>query len=764
MAEVSDIGTAGGDHQRAKSLPVGSIQDWAPDHGAAQRRGRAFLDRHPVTQREQRRVNDMREVTAGAVVSGPDSDDEIDLLALARVLWRGKAIILFSALVVTALAGLYAYRLAVPMYTSTAVVAMNAQQTQLVSSISSVLSALGTDSSTINTETVIIQSRNLTEKVVQKLDLENDPEFNSTLEPTTVVQAAKDRVKALLGFSPAPAPTNSAILNAVIDQVLLQVNVSNQTNSMAFNIDVTTKDPNKSALIANTIAALYINDQKLKKLAATKEASQFLTGRTADLQAQLQAAENKLSAFNHTTQLVSADALTAQQVQLKDLRDRLSRLRNEREVTARRADDLAALIQANNPEAFGAFADDPAISTLVDRLKAGTISQVDFDTAASVLVARARTAVQRDDEQIAALVASDKVQSEQIDQQSKDLIKLQELQREVDSTQAIYDTFLTQLKQTDVQLGLALPDSTQLSSAVPRPAVSPRKGLILVMAAVLGIIGGSGFVLLRELQFASFRTSDELRAATGLRVLGSIPVIPSNSRKDALGYLRDKPTSIIAEAVRNLRTSILLSNIDHPPKVLMITSSLPGEGKTTETLALALNMADLGKRVILIEGDLRRRIFSEYFDTKHAVTLLSAMNDHNEILVHDLMQPEIGVDLLVAAKANVNAADVFASEKFSSLLTMLREHYDFVLIDTPPVLVVPDARVIARHADAVIYTVKWDSTTRTQVRQGLEMFSSLGIPVSGLVLNQVDSRQMKRYGYGGQYGYDVYKSKYYDQS
>lgn len=709
----------------------------------------------------------MREVTASASVSGQDDDDQIDLVALGRVLWRGKVPIFAVTLILVVFAAIYAFVLATPKYDSTAVVSMNTQQSQMMSSVNSVLSALGTDSSTINTETIVLQSRNLLEKVVNKLDLVNDPEFNAVLEPTPFAQAlqsAKDRVKTLLGIALAPEPTDSAIHDAVIDQLLSQITVTNEPNSMAFDIDVTTLDPNKSALIANTIVALYINDQKLEKLAATKEASQFLTQRTAVLQEQLQAAENKLSDFNHSTQLVSADALTALQVQLKDIRDRLSRLRSDRESTAKRAADLSALVLAGNPEAFGAFADDPAISTLVDRLNAGTITQADFNDAANALVQRAKTAVQRDDEQIAALAASEQVQSDQITQQSKDLIKLQELQREVDSTQTIYDTFLTQLKQTDVQLGLALPDSMQLSSAVPRPAVSPKKPLILVLAAILGIMIGSGIVLLRELQFASFRTSDELRSATGLRVLGSIPVIPSHSRKDALGYLRDKPTSIIAEAVRNLRTSILLSNIDHPPKVLMITSSLPGEGKTTETLALALNMANLGKRVILIEGDLRRRIFSEYFDTKHAVTLLSAMNDHTEVLQHDLMQPEVGVDLLVAAKANVNAADVFASEKFASLIAMLREHYDFVLIDTPPVLVVPDARVIAHHADAIVYTVKWNSTSRTQLRQGLEMFSSLGIPISGLVLNQVDSRQMKRYGYGGQYGYDVYKSKYYDQT
>ncbi len=692
-----------------------------------------------------------------------DASDEIDLMALFRVLWRGKLPISLTALVLIVLGAVYSFLIATPMYQSTAVVALSTQQNQVVSSISSVLSALGTDSSTINTETTILQSRNLMERVVEKLDLVNDPEFNDRLLPTSYPKQVKNRVKAIVGLPPDPPLTAAAVKSATIDQLLQQVTVTNEPNTMAFDITVSSVNPNKAALISNTIAALYIDDQKQEKLQATKEASQFLTVRTADLQKQLQQAENKLSDFNHNTQLVSADALTGLQVQLKDLRDRLARLRADRDGMTKRQADLKAALAQGTADAFAGFVDDPGVSVLLDKLKSGAISQPDFLTGVQAVIARTAVNLQRSDEQIAALEASEKVQSDQIDTQSKDLITQQELQREVDSTQAIYDSFLSQLKQTDVQLGLAIPDSNQLSSGVPRPAVSPKVGLILVISGFLGLMIGSGFVLLRELQFASYRTADELRAATGLRVLGSIPMIPSRSRKDALGFLREKPTSVVAEAIRNLRTSILLSDIDNPPKVIMITSSLPGEGKTTQTLALALNMASLGKRVILIEGDLRRRVFAEYFDTKHSVTLLSAMNDPTEITRHDLRQPALGVDLLVAAKANVNAADIFASEKFARLIAMLREHYDFVLIDTPPVLAVPDARVIARHADAIIYTVKWDDTTRTQLRQGIEMFSSVGVEVDGLVLNQVDSKQMKRYGYGGQYGYDAYKSKYYDE-
>jgi capsular exopolysaccharide synthesis family protein len=194
----------------------------------------------------------------------------------------------------------------------------------------------------------------------------------------------------------------------------------------------------------------------------------------------------------------------------------------------------------------------------------------------------------------------------------------------------------------------------------------------------------------------------------------------------------------------------------------MITSSVAGEGKTTVALALAQNMAGLGKRVLLVEGDIRRRIFAEYFNVTAGVSLLDAMADPANLDDPSLYQPDLGVDLLVATKAHINAADLFASEKFRSLIVELRQRYDFILIDTPPVLAVPDARVIAPQADCVLYIVQWNSTTRTQVRQGLEMFSLFGLKVAGLVLSKVDAAQMKRYGYGGQYGYDAYRSKYYD--
>jgi capsular exopolysaccharide synthesis family protein len=216
--------------------------------------------------------------------------------------------------------------------------------------------------------------------------------------------------------------------------------------------------------------------------------------------------------------------------------------------------------------------------------------------------------------------------------------------------------------------------------------------------------------------------------------------------------------------VRNLRTSILMSNIDRPPQVMLVTSSVPGEGKTTTAIALARNLTAMeGKRVLLVEADMRRKSLRSYVENDTIISLIDVLMGQVDINHVDLWNDDLGVNVLAGSDAQMNATDLFASNKFGDLMAMLRRDYDHIVIDTPPVLAVPDARVIATHADAVIYAVHWSRTTRMQVRQGLEMLESIGISLTGTVLTQVDTKKMKSYGYGGQYGYDGYASKYYSE-
>jgi len=165
---------------------------------------------------------------------------------------------------------------------------------------------------------------------------------------------------------------------------------------------------------------------------------------------------------------------------------------------------------------------------------------------------------------------------------------------------------------------------------------------------------------------------------------------------------------------------------------------------------------------LLIEGDIRRRAFTEYFNQKPKGGLLSALQ--GDVPISDLVffDERLGADVLMGEKSSVNAADIFSSDKFKAFIDRARDSYDFVIIDTPPVLVVPDARVIGQLVDAIIFSVHWNKTSKSQVVDSLRQFSSVNLKVTGLVLAQVDPKGMKRYGYGGKYGaYSRYGKKYY---
>lgn len=693
-------------------------------------------------------------------------NDEIDLLALAGTLWRGKWIIAAIILFFIFMGGYYAFRMAVPLYPATATIALNEGQQQVISDIESIMSGGPVNSSAINTELEVLRSRDLVGQLVDHLDLVSRPEFNGLLREPTLSDDIRAYIMSLIGGAndgETTQPSPEAIRASVVSAVREAISVSNARNTLVINISVTTTDTQLSVAMANALAELYIENQIQVKLDALASATEFLSRRTSELRQSLEELETDLTEFSEQAELVSPAVLEAQSLQLRELRTRLSEAR-ERVVgeTATLA-SLQALREAGDLEAFVAAADEFRLNRALAQYRDDLISLVELEAEVGRFMLQREAQAERDSEQLEALRASEATLASQIERQSQELIALQQLERETETARLLYETFFTRLQEINVQQGLETADSRMLSEAIPRGPSSPRKSRILALAGILGLMLGAGLVLLREMRFAGFRTADELRNHSERRVLASIPLIPAKERKSVISFLKDKPNSVISEAVRNLRTSILMSNIDHPPQVIMLTSSIPGEGKTTLALALARNMVGLGKRVLLIEADIRRRVYSEYMNTEKTVALLDLLTEKVQPEDVSPYVEDLGFDVLTGTKSDINAADLFASERFSSLLKNLREHYDYILIDTPPVLAVPDARVIGSLSDANIYVVQWNGTTRTQVRQGLEMLGSVSVDITGLVLNELDARKMKTYGYGGQYGYDTYGSSYYDK-
>ncbi len=693
--------------------------------------------------------------------------DEIDLGALVQTLWRGKWWIAFATTLAILAGGYYAFAIAVPTYTAESVVMLENRQ-ENVANLESVMSGLSGDQATINTEVEVISSRGLIEKLVNELDLIADPEFNTDLRPVPAISIGKavDFVTELIkGPLPEePAKSEREILDTTINNVLDGLRISNVRQSYVFNIRAVTEGAQKSADITNTLAELYILEQLDVKFEATKKATEWLTSRVGELQVALEEADIAVKEFSTSTELVSPEFLIALNRQLKDLRDRYS----SAETSTISALDLVASLKAvkivGDIVSMERMADDPILSRIYKQIEKGTSGARDtFSDRFGQIVERAEASYKRVENQQLALQRSIAAIATQIENQSVELVKLRQLQREAEASRLIYEFFLGRLKETSVQQGTQQADSRILSRAVvPVRASAPRKPMVLALAAMLGLLAGGTLILLREMRQTGIRTADQLEKITGMTVIGQIPMIPARRRSKVLKYLVDKPNSAAAEAIRNLRTSLLLSDIDNPPKVFMSTSSLPGEGKTTQSLALAQNMAGLGQKVLLIEGDIRRRVFSEYFDIKEKRGLLAVLSGEAELKDVVTYVDELGADVLIGEKSTSNAADIFSSQKFRNFLKSTRKAYDAIIIDTPPVLVVPDSRVIGQSVDAIIYTVKWDSTSRVQVREGLRMFETVNLRVAGLVLAQINAKRMKHYGYGGEYGaYGAYGSKYY---
>ncbi|MFQ8432866.1 GumC family protein [Amaricoccus sp. W119] len=719
---------------------------------------------------------------------GGSGTEEIDAAAILSSLWRNRYSVAAVVMLCVAMAFAHVKFVAEPRFSATSVVVLESRETEVIG-LESVLGGLGRDSSVVKTEVEVLRGRTLMGRVADELSLAEDPEFNSALRPKGPVARAKEFV-----FGAKPTQTDPRRRrDRVVSALLGSVTISNVPQSLVFQIAVESGSAEKSAKIADTIARLYIDDQVQVKFDATQRAAEWLSGQVADLKAELEDAEEAIRKFQSETSVIDATVLSALDRQLKDTRER-------RAATEERAANLAAqreaLEQATTADAATAVFDEPQLNDLAfDAAQGGAEAALAYEARLDYLERRLDHDLRRLRGQAGSLAAAELTLAADIERQSQELIELDQMVREAEAGKLLYEHFQTRMKEAIAQQGIQQADSRVLSPAVrpsvpsaPRgslilaiaqqgiqqadsrvlsPAVrpsvpsAPRGSLILAMATVLGLVLGCALVLGREIFASGIRTANDLEALTGRAVLGQVPVAPERERSKVVSYLSQNPTSAMAEAVRNLRTSILLSDIDKAPRTIAVTSSVPGEGKTTLSLALAQNLSMMGKKVLLIEGDIRRRTFKRHLKLSGKRGLVAALSGAARI--EDVAQPVPGLgDVILGEKAPTNAADLFSSEAFSRLLAEARKSYDIILVDTPPVLVVPDARVIAPHVDATVFVVHWDRTSTVQVQEGLRMLDMPNIRVAGLVLSQIDPGRMRRYGYGDRYGaYAAYGSKYY---
>lgn len=642
--------------------------------------------------------------------------EEVNLRAIAAVFWSERWIILMC-LGVCLIASIYYVALHVtPTYRATSVVILKTNQDQIVD-LHSVATGLSGDSSEVNSELEVLRSRSLLEQVVEQLGLISDPEFNTLLaKPLIKLKLRGITSWVFQSAKPQPGPLNAMReKDRVTSKLLSQVKVSNVRASLVFRITASSNDAAKAALIADKIAETYIADQIAVKRRTTQQATLWLKTQVGELQKTLQEAEAKVADFSAQTELISTDALRALERQTKELRDRIINV----------TEDKSEVMQ----QLYKLTADSPPT-----RSKAQAQKEYDLS---------------RMQRQLSSLQAAEKTLMRQIYEQNEDLITLQQLTREADAARVLYEYFLTRFNETSAQQGIQQADSRILSRAViPGIASEPQAARILSINMLIAMVLSAGLVFLRNVLQTGVRSMEELERTTGHRVLGQVPTLPIDSRRALLPYIRAHPTSAAIEAVRNLRTSLVSSNTKQKPRVIMSTSALPGEGKTTTAIALSQSLLGLDQKVLLIGADIRANTFRQYFNTLPSTGLVSTLTgdaDPQDVIYSSTDQ---GFDILTDESAPMNAADLFASPTFADLLEHLRGQYTAIVIDSPPILVVPDARLIAQLADAVLLNVQWGKTHTSHVVEALRLLETSDPDEIGLVLSRVSAKSMQSYGYG----------------
>lgn len=736
----------------------------------------------------------------GQITRSPaaDDDDRIDLHQVVDFLVRRRLLIGFIAVLTMALAVGSAFLLT-PRYTSTAEILLDqTSRSVLGNQLSGMDAASVAAASNIENQISIIESLNLLRRVVEKENLVDDPEFGSRAPGRswrTTLWSLFGQTPQAAAPVPPPEPGADAIPNDVrasIYRLRGALLVERVGRSYILQISVTSTDPKRAARLANAVADAFIVDQLETRFDAARRASDWLNDRLQRLRGALRHSEEAVSAFRTEHNLVSVGARSLNEQQLSEISAELVQVETE-----------AAEKQAKYEQAKKILDEGGNLATLPDVIRSGVVTnlrsrhaevsgrEADLVTRYGErhpLVVNVRAERREIERQIsaeinrivanlendydvartraAAMAANVAAASGQNTSDNALAVKLRELERDAAANRTLYETFLSQSKVTSEQSEMDIRDARIITPALPSGSPSfPRKSLFLAAGTVLGLVLGIGLAALLDLLNAGFSSPRQLEEATGLPVLSSVEWVnfaegeKTGSAIPVLDFLAAKPLSRFSESIRSLRAGVQMSDVDNPPRVIEVTSASPSEGKTSIALAIAASAASSGKRVVLIDCDLRRPSITQQFglDDKPGLVEWLAQTVASDGLLH--RHSASGIYVLGAGGKSQNPPDLLGSARMQHLIEQLRDNFDLVVMDAPPVGPVVDAAILAQVADKVLFVVRWNATAREFVRHSIERIPGER-KICGIALNMIDLRGTPKYG---RYSYhsSAYYKKYY---
>ncbi|MEY9182646.1 succinoglycan biosynthesis transport protein ExoP [Bradyrhizobium sp. USDA 326] len=667
------------------------------------------------------------------------------------------------------------------MYTANARIMMDTRQTQVLDKDSNASSAL-IDTGYVDSQVEIINSDDLILSVVRRLKLTEDPEFNGSKPGLLSIIIGK--LTSLFG-SGEPA-SQERIEHAVVQQVQKNLRTERVLTTYVLSLSYKARSPDKAAKIANAIANAYLVGALEAKYQSTKRATEWLQQRSLELSEQASASDRAVQTFKAENNIVGTSRGLMSEQQLSDLNTQLVQARAATAEAKARLDRIDTI---SDQDVAQSTVTDALNNSVITRLRAQYLDlQAQYSDwsrrygkthLAAVNLANKMDELRKNiaDEvrRIADAYRSDyeiaKSREASLEKNVKELVaqagnkgqaevKLRDLESAADTYRNLYNNFLEKLQSATQNQSFPLSEARLISTATkPDRKSSPRTVLALVGGLVGGLCLGFGVAFARELLSDVLRTPGEVEDELGVKCLGVLPDIRPPAKagaSDLSRYVVDHPFSRFAETLRNIKVSIDVARLTREIKVIGIVSSLPKEGKTTVAANFAQLVALTGHRTVLIDGDLHTRSLTRELAPNAKSGLVEALNDPASLGYHVQRSKETGLDFLpsVVASRMVNSADVIGSKAMAELLKVLREHYEYIVIDLAPVMPVADSKAVSFLIDAMVYVIEWGQTTRSALQESVSGSEVLQKKLLGAVLNRANPKMLKRI--------EAYKGKHHN--
>ncbi|TLM75613.1 GumC family protein [Microbulbifer harenosus] len=711
--------------------------------------------------------------------AAPSPLGDIDFVALFFAVYEKKWYIIAFALAVTA-AAYFAVQNIRDRYQATATLLIGGGEANLIS-IRDVYDVGAQRREFLMTQVEMLRSRGIAERVVDSLNLEDHDEFNQPVKPTLV-----GRLRALIGIEVErpivdPATQSRQKREFIVNSISKGIVVTPVRNTQLIKLSYESYSPKLAAAVPNAVVNAYIAEQQRVRADVTEKATSWLSERLEGLRGKLEASEQALNQFQQQEDLVDLQGVRGLASQeLNETMDQLLEAKRELKdvqllYSQVRQKNLPEEALLNQPEVLNNPLVQAARQTETNALLGVTELARRYGPKHPVMQAaqdeldNARAQLRSEIRKLVASIEVDyfqvkgKVQSleEELSHAKADLqtvaqkeIRYDELKREVDVNTQLYNTFLTRFKETREVSGYETAAARLADPAiVPRRAMASKKRLLILFAFVASAGLGVAIVVLLDLLKSGIRDPQDVNRKLGFPLMGMVPKV-AIAEHDALPLYSyfDAGHGQFAEAIRSLRTGVVLSRVENKAEVICITSSAPSEGKTTVAINLAFSLGQL-ERVLLIDADMRRPSIGRRFEVAPSrpglADLLSGRFSIDECIVRD---KKSGIDIIPAGIRPEDPQRLLGSVQFQSVLKELRTKYDRILIDTPPVQAVSDVLVISRYVCSLLYVVRAEDTRMGIIRAAISRLLSLGVKPEGVILNSVTMDRKSAYS-DQYYGY-----------